>query len=132
MLPTILEQRTTFLDSCMSCSPEKALCEPRAFSSRQIDAANLCKRLYWTPTRISPLLVRSKMSSTPLQVSYTYSISPTGRVSDIRITHLEGGNESNALRLLKQGARLNQYAPLEVDGIAYTIENLQGDYRLTD
>jgi len=92
----------------------------------------LCKRLFWTPTRISsPPLYGQRVS--PMRVSFTYKISTKGKVEDIEVVSFEGDiAEAELLQLIRGGAKRTRFEPLVIADMAYEIVGLRDAFVLDD
>lgn len=127
-LPRIRELRPKLLDNCLDCAADS--CQSAVNHSHSTLEARMCRRVYWTPSRVGKVAVPIEETE-PLQVDFTYSISRSGRVDDIAVLDFEGNwSKSDVLKLLEQAAADVRYEPLVIDGTRRRIEDLNGMYVL--
>jgi hypothetical protein len=68
-----------------------------------------------------------------LRVSFTFTISTTGRVEDIEVVSFEGDiSEEKLLELIESGATKARYEPVVVADMAYEIVGLKEAFILDD
>ena len=92
----------------------------------------LCKRLFWTPTRVSRFMNPGARFSA-LRVSYTFKISTDGKVEDIELISFEGDIEEEELvRLIGDGASKTRFEPIVVADVAYEIVGLRDTFILNE
>ncbi len=92
----------------------------------------LCKRLFWTPTRISRSMIYGGRIS-PMRVSFTFKISTKGKVEDIEVVSFEGDiAEAELLQLIRDGAMKTRFEPLVIADMAYEIVGLRDAFILDD
>ncbi len=121
-LPTVLDLRPKLFHTCLSCQGNR--CVANEWSRDQVEEELLCKRIFWTPTRVSKTNVIARRSS-PLRVWFTFTISTDGRVEDIELVSFEGDIEEEALlRLIENGAIRTRFEPLVVADKTYEIVGL--------
>jgi len=132
ILPKVLETRPKLFHTCLSCEGNR--CVARAWPEDRLTEELICKRLFWTPTRI----VRSMISGDNLdltRVDFTYAISVKGRVEDVEIVSFESESELNAaevLRLIEDGAVRTRFAPVTIAETVYKIVGLKEAFILGD
>ena len=130
MLKSVRKLRAEYLARCLRC--KEGTCVPRAWTRDQMTARNLCKRLYMTPTKVPPVMRRSRATDASLLVRFRYSISTRGRVEGISLDVLDTGlNESEVVKMIEGTARRVRFEPLKVDGRALSIVDLRDGYTLT-
>ena len=135
-LATLQSLREGNVRSCLACA--EGICRPKSSAVVTIEdrhARKICERLFLTPRDIGSLTKsRNSLSELqPLYVKFTYSISPDGRVTDIKISERDRRSRvSNrgALALIKDGARSVQFEPLVVKGERFRMIKVQDRYLL--
>lgn len=92
----------------------------------------LCKRLFWTPTRISRSWFSGERIGS-MRVSFTFKISTKGKVEDIEVVSFEGDiAEAELLQLIRDGALKTRFEPLVIADMAYEIVGLRSAFVLDD
>ena len=129
-ISTVRELRSKLLSLCLSCTDR--VCVRRQLPRDLQEEARLCRRVFWTPTRIRRMSRQSRNTHW-LDVSFTYTLSARGRVEDVRLTSLEGEWSREEVRdLVVKGASRALYEPLVVEDVAYEIVDLRGRYVLEE
>lgn len=129
-LDSILELRSELLATCLSCRGNQ--CSLVAWPQDNSLERWVCKRVFWTPTRISRSIYKFGRTS-PLSVSARYTLSTTGTVKDIEIVAFDGNiSEENLLELLERGAGRTRFEPVVIDDTAYEITGIHASWDLGD
>ena len=141
-LATVLDLRPKLFSTCLSCQGSR--CITKVWPERKTTEKLLCKRLFWTPTKVARFIFAAGHSrvtrfmiadehSSPLSVSFTFTISTTGRVEDIEVVSFESDiAEEELLELIERGATKTRFEPVVVEDMAYEIVGLRGAYVLDD
>jgi hypothetical protein len=136
-LAKVLDLRPNLFSTCLSCQGSQ--CITKAWPEGKVVEKLLCKRVFWTPTRIERHIYaagrsrRSQVYSSPLSVSFTFTISTTGRVEDIEVVSFEGDiSEEYLSELIKWGATKARYEPVVVADMPYEIVGLKEAFILDD
>ncbi len=130
-LPKVLDLRQKFFSDCLICQGSQ--CTTKAWAKDRIREEILCKRLFWTPTRVSRFMNPGPRYNPPLSVSYTFKISTDGSVEDIELISFDGDiQEDELLRLITDGAKKTRYEPIVVADVAYEIVGLRDAFILDD
>lgn len=137
-LLAVLELRPKMFSDCLSCQGNQ--CTIKSWSEDRTTEQLLCKRLFWTPTRVSTFLnpvsryasiveYGRQMDATrnsPLRVSYTFKISIDGRVEDIELISFDSDiEEEELLQLIVDGAARTRFEPIVVAEVAYELVGLR-------
>lgn len=137
-LPMVLDMRPKLFSDCLVCEGNQ--CAAKAWPDDQIKEKLLCKRLFWTPTRVSTFMnpvsrygsiveYERKFGAThnsPWRVSYTFNISTEGRVEDIELISFDGDfEEEKLLQLIEDGAARTRFEPIVVAEVAYELVDLR-------
>ncbi|MEZ5550479.1 MAG: hypothetical protein R3E82_06310 [Pseudomonadales bacterium] len=127
-LETVNALRTRQAAVCLVC--DSNICRPARHRLSSEADTKLCRKLFWTPTRVG-VIRRSMVSSQDLVVDFSYGISREGRVTDIRITYLESElSRRKVLALIREGAAQISFEPVEVAGAPVEIVDLAHGYTL--
>ena len=140
-LAAVLDLRPKLFSTCLSCQGSR--CITNVWPEGKVMEKLLCRRVFWTPTRVvgyiyslanvNSLRVYSRMYSSALRVSFTFTISTTGRVENIEVVSFEGNiSEDKLSELIAWGATKTRYEPLVVADIAYEIVGLKEAFILDD
>ena len=135
-LAKVLDLRPNLFSTCLSCQGSQ--CITKAWPDGKVVEKLLCKRVFWTPTIIERHIYaaghfRRSQYSSPLRVSFTFTISTTGRVEDIEVVSFEGDiSEEKLLELIESGATKARYEPVVVADMAYEIVGLKEAFILDD
>ena len=71
--------------------------------------------------------------SSPLNVSFTFTISTAGRVEDLQIVSFDSEIEKEeVLKLIERGATRTKFEPVVIADIAYEIVGVKGAFILDD
>ena len=126
----MLNLRPKLFETCLTCQGNR--CIGKVWRRDRIMKKLLCKRVFWTPTRVS----RSKLYgglTRPMKVSFTFKISTEGKVEDIELVSFEGDiTEAKLVRLIKDGARKTRFEPLVIADMAYEIVGLRDEFASVD
>ncbi len=140
-LSSVLDLRPKLFSYCLTCQGNQ--CTINEWPEDRTRENLLCKRLFWTPTRISaftnPVARYSSMveyerklaatRDSPLRVSYTFKISIDGRVKDIELISFDGDiEEAELLQLIADGAARTRFEPLVVAEVAYELVGLRDTF----
>ncbi len=129
-LSMVLELRPKLFSVCLRCQGKR--CYPNVWESGKTREKLLCRRLFWTPTRVARLMTDNKHSS-ELSVSFTFAISAAGRVQAIEIVSLESElAKEEVLKLIDRGASKTRFEPLVIADTAYEVVGLKGAFILSD
>ena len=129
-LDRALEMRSELLATCLNCQGNQ--CSAIAWSQDNSLERMICKRIFWTPTRVSKFAYKVERSR-PLSVSARYTISTAGTVKDIEIVTFDGSiSEKNLLKLLERGAGRTRFAPVVIDDTAYEITGIRASWNFLD
>ena len=129
-LDKALELRSELLTTCLNCQGSQ--CSVVAWPQANTLERMVCKRVFWTPTRISRTVYNVGRSS-PLSVTARYTLSTAGTVEDIEIVAFAGNiTEEYLLDLLERGARRTRFEPVVIDGTAYEVTGIQVSWNLMD
>jgi hypothetical protein len=127
-LDRVLELRSELLATCLNCQGNQ--CSAVAWPQDNSLERMVCKRVFWTPTRISRMVYKVGHSS-PLSVSARYTISTAGTVKDIEIVTFDGNiTEENLLELLERGAGKTRFEPVVIDDTAYAVTGIHASWDL--
>lgn len=136
-LATALDLRSKLFSSCLSCQGNQ--CVSNVWPDDMVVEKLLCRRVFWTPTRVVGFLFGTENSyslrtfSVPLNVSFSFAISATGRVQDIEVISFEGEiSEEKLLELIERGAAKTRYEPIVVEDVTYKIVGLKEAFVLDD
>jgi hypothetical protein len=148
-LAIVLDLRPKLFSACLSCQGSR--CITNVWPEGQTTQKLLCKTLFWTPTRVARFLNVGEHSSSnfggdnkertrsltvyssPLRVSFTFTISTKGRVEDIEVDSFEGDiTEEELLQLIERGATKTRYEPVVIEDMAYEIVGLKDAFKLDD
>ena len=141
-LAMVLDLRPKLFTTCLSCQGSR--CITKLWPEGKTTEKLLCKRLFWTPTRVAKFMIVDEHSrvprfmiadehSSPLSVSFNFTISTTGRVEDVEVIWFEGDIvEEELLELIEDGASKTRFEPVVVEDVAYAIVGLRGAYVLDD
>jgi hypothetical protein len=122
-LPMVLHSRQIFFSDCLKCLGSR--CTMRAWPENKIVEKLLCKRLFWTPTRV-PRFMKPDALFSPFSVSFTFSISIEGKVEDIELVSFDSDIDEEALlRLIEDGAARTRFEPIVVADVAYQLVGLR-------
>jgi hypothetical protein len=125
-LPKVLDLRRKLVSDCLICQGNQ--CTIKAWPEYRITEKLLCKRLFWTPTRVSNFMYPLARYS-PLRVSYTFKISTDGRVEDIELISFDGDiEEEELLQLIAHGAARTRFEPIVVAEVAYELVGLRDTF----
>jgi len=129
-LKKVLELRPEFFETCLSCEGNQ--CYRNEWSRDEVNEELLCKRLFWTPRKVSRALFQDGLI-TPMMVSFSFKISTGGRVKDIEIlSYRSVMSEVKVLHLLKDGAEKTRFEPLVIEDTEYEIIGLRSRFELDD
>ena len=129
-LAVVLDLRPKLFLTCLSCQDSR--CITKVWPERKTTEKLLCKRLFWTPTKVARFMISGEHSS-PLRVSFTFKISTTGKVEDIEVVSFKGDiAEGDLLELIERGATKTRFEPVVVEDMAYEIVGLRAAYVLDD
>jgi len=129
-LDRVLEWRSELLSTCLNCQGNQ--CSAIAWPQDNSLERMVCKRIFWTPTRVSKLAYKVERSR-PLSVSARYTISTAGTVKDIEIVMFDGNiTEKNLLELLERGAGRTRFEPVVIDDTAYEITAIRASWNFLD
>ena len=122
-LPKVLDLRPKLFSDCLICQGNQ--CTTKAWPEDQITEQLLCKRLFWTPTRVSkPIKPLGRYS--PLRASYTFNISTDGRVKGIELISFDGDiGQEELMQLIADGAARTRFEPIVVAEVAYELVGLR-------
>jgi len=136
-LAAVLDLRPKLFSTCLSCQGSR--CITNVWPEGKVVEKLLCRRVFWTPTRVvgfiyAPANVKSlSVYSSALRVSFTFTISTTGRVENIEVVSFEGDiSEEKLSELIAWGATKTRYEPVVVADIAYEIVGLKEAFILDD
>ena len=130
-LAMVLDLRPKLFSTCLSCQGSR--CITKVWPERKTREKFLCKRVFWTPTKVARFMIAGGAHSSSLSVSFNFTISTTGRVEDIEVVSFEGNIEEEVLlELIKRGASKTRFEPVVVENMAYEIVGLRGAYVLDD
>ena len=130
-LAMILDLRPKLFSTCLSCQGSRCITE--VWPEGKVTEKLLCKRLFWTPTKVARFMIAGGEHSSPLSVSFNFTISTLGRVEDIEVASFEGDiAEEELLELIERGASKTRFEPVVVDDMAYEIVGLRDAYVLDD
>lgn len=122
-VPEVLELRRKFFSDCLSCKGNQ--CIIKAWPEDRISEQLFCKRVFWTPTRVSRFMNPGARSG-PFRVSYTFKISTDGRVEDIELISFDSEiEEEQLMQLIADGAARTRFEPIVVDEVAYELVGLR-------
>ena len=136
-LAIVLDLRPKLFSACLSCQGSRCIANvwPEGKTTQEL----LCKRLFWTPTRVVRFMFGAERSiplreySGPLRVSFTFTISTKGRVEDIEVVSFEGDiAKEELLELIERGATKTRFEPVVVEDMAYEIVGLKDSFKLDD
>lgn len=127
-LEAISALRSQHAAVCLVC--EGNICRPAHRLLTSDDDGKLCRKLFWTPTRVG-VIRGSMVSGQDLTVDFTYRISREGRVTDIEISYLESElSRRKVLSLIREGAAQIDFEPVEIGGVGVEIVDLTHGYTL--
>ena len=130
ILPRVLGLRPKLFSDCLICQGNRCVTKP--WPEDRTTEKLLCKRLFWTPTRVSRFMNPGARFSA-LRVSYTFKISTDGKVEDIELISFEGDIEEEELvRLIGDGASKTRFEPIVVADVAYEIVGLRDTFILNE
>jgi hypothetical protein len=143
-LAAVLDLRPKLFSTCLSCQGSR--CITNVWPEGKVMEKLLCRRVFWTPTRVVGYIFSlenvqslrvytraSRVYSSALRVSFTFTISTTGRVENIEVVSFEGViSEEKLSELIAWGATKTRYEPLVVADIAYEIVGLKEAFILDD
>jgi len=136
-LAIVLDLRPKLFLACLSCQGSRCIANewPEGKTTQEL----LCKRLFWTPTRIVRFMFGAERSipesenSDPFTVSFTFTISTKGRVEDIELVSFEGDiAENELLELIERGATKTRFEPVAVQDKVYEIVGIKDTFKLDD
>lgn len=129
-LQTVLNLRPKFLETCLNCQGNR--CNGKVWREDRMLEKLLCKRLFWTPTRIlRPDFFSHRVS--PMRVWFTFKISTKGKVEDIEVVSFEGNiAEAELLQLIRDGAKQTRFELLVIADMAYEVVGLHDAFVLDD
>ena len=127
-LAVVRALRDQVFENCLSC--RDGVCHPNYPSAESADRGRLCRKLFWTPTRVGVLQAHI-LHTRDLLVDFSYAISPRGRVTDIQITYLESEiDRRTVLAMIKEGAAQIEFEPVEQAGVPVKIADLVHGFTL--
>jgi len=131
-LRMVLDLRQKFVETCLNCQGNR--CIAKVWQEDRMTEMLLCKRLFWTPTRISrSVIFGERERSSPMSVSFTFRISTKGKIENIEVVSFEGDiAEAELLQLIRDGAMKTRYEPLVIADMAYEIAGLRDAFVLDD
>ena len=125
-LQMVMDLRQKFFETCLNCQGDQ--CVGKVWQADRIMEKTLCKRLFWTPTRVSRSLI-SGGPTNPMRVSFTFKISTEGKVEGIELVSFEGDiSEAEIMKLIKGGATKTRFEPLVIADKTYEIVGLRDGY----
>ena len=136
-LAAVLDLRPILFSTCLSCQGSR--CITNVWPEGKLVEKLRCKRVFLTPTRVVSFIYSAEnvkslsVYSSALSVSFTFTISTTGRVEDIEVVSFEGGiSEEKLSELIERGATKTRYEPVVVADMAYEIVGLKEAFILDD
>jgi hypothetical protein len=136
-LAAALDLRPKLFSTCLSCQGSR--CITNVWPEGKVVEKLFCRRVFWTPTKVVGYIfslanVKSlRVYSSALRVSFTFTISTTGRVENIEVVSFEGNiSEEKLTELIAWGATKTRYEPVVVADIAYEIVGLKEAFILDD
>ncbi|MCZ6642677.1 MAG: hypothetical protein O7F71_13950 [Gammaproteobacteria bacterium] len=129
-LSKVLDLRAKLFLTCLSCQGNS--CVTNAWPKDRTTEKRFCKRLFWTPSKVSRVMIAGGHSG-PLVVSFTFRISTLGKVEDINLVSFEGDlGEQEILSLIEEGAEKTQFEPVIITDVAYEIIDLRSAFILEE
>ena len=122
-VPAVLELRRKFFSDCLSCKSNQCILE--AWPEGRISEQLFCKRVFWTPTRVSRFMNPSAGAG-PFRASYSFTISTGGRVKDIDLISFDGDiEEDKLLQLIVDGASRTRFESITLGEVTYELVGLR-------
>jgi hypothetical protein len=112
---------------CLRC--DAGICQPN-LDGKSRESKFVCKKVFWTPKKVGRVS-RATDDDGDLSVTFSYSVTTRGRVSDITITTLDAALSPDAvLALIRAGAQRTRFEPLTIDGQLHEIVGITDSYLL--
>ena len=122
ILSGVRKHRDSTFNTCLSCKGSS--CSIKEFNDSK--ALAVCKRLFCTPTFVSPgFETPADTPSGKSSFTYSYIISKEGSLENIEIKSVEGVfNKKDAKKFIKARTRKTKFEPIVFQNKAYEIVNL--------